>query len=265
MKRTIKKVIRMLSSPLRYIEQLYLNATGSKFECNTCRHKSNRFKSNSWHLYSVCPNCTSNVRQRLLAASLQYLDTFSIETLISHKRVLHFAPEPPLKKLIKEKARDYKTADFFAEGYAYDHIDYNLDISDMKAVPNASYDCVIACDVLEHVPDHIGGIREVHRILSTGGYCIFTVPQKDFLQSTFEDSAVTDPVERERVYGQRDHLRIYGDDFAEMMKAAGFSVTAVDEHYFSEDLRKLHVLAPPILSKHPLATNYRKVFFGRKL
>jgi SAM-dependent methyltransferase len=265
MKRTIKKALRIIRTPLVQLGQVYYNATGSKFECNTCNHKTNTFKSNPWHQYSVCPHCTSNVRQRLLAASLQYLEAFRFDTIISDKRVLHFAPEPPIRKLIKGKARDYKTADFFAEGYAYDHIDYNLDISSMQTIPNESFDCVIACDVLEHVPDHIGGIREVYRILSKGGCCIFTVPQKDFLKTTFEDGTVTDPDERERIYGQRDHLRIYGDDFVDMMQAAGFDVTAVDEHYFEEKLRTRHVLAPPVLSKHPLATNYRKVFFGRKV
>ena len=52
----------------------------------------------------------------------------------------------------------------------------------MKLLKNDFFDCVIACDVLEHVPKHISGIREVNRILKKGGYCIFTVPQKDNLK-----------------------------------------------------------------------------------
>jgi hypothetical protein len=57
---------------------------------------------------------------------------------------------------------------------------------------------------------------------------------------------------------------MYGDDFVDTLKSCGFEVTAVNETYFDEALVKKHVLFPPILSERPLATNYRKVFFGKK-
>jgi SAM-dependent methyltransferase len=188
-----------------------------------------------------------------------------MEKLIRGKRVLHFAPEGILTNLIKDQASTYETADFLTEGYAYDRIDHNIDISDMKEIGSGSFDCVIACDVLEHVPDHMKGIREMHRILADGGYCVLTVPQKDNLAITYEDLSITDPKEREKVFGQFDHLRIYGNDFVDMLEQSGFKVTVVNEGDFDMDLARKYVLFPPVLSTHPLATNYRKVFFGRKV
>jgi SAM-dependent methyltransferase len=259
---SVKKRAKIL---LLKIQQFYFHIAGSKVECNICNFKANKFNSGSWHLYCTCPLCSSMVRQRLLIASLTYLDELSFNRIINDKKVLHFAPEKSLRKLIQSKAKEYKTADFLAEGYAYDNIDYNIDISDMKALRSESFDCIIACDVLEHVTDHIGGMTEVYRVLNRDGYCILTVPQKDNLKKTFEDLSITDKKERERLFGQSDHLRIYGDDFTTMLQYVGFKVTAVDESFFDRDIVTRHVLFPPVLSKHPLATNYRKIFFGRKL
>jgi SAM-dependent methyltransferase len=251
--------------PFFRVQQFYFHIVGNKIECNICHYKANKFNNDNWHLYTACPNCSAGVRQRLLIASLTYIDNFSFDNIISNKKVLHFAPDRSFYKLIKGVAEEYKTADFLAEGYSYDKIDFNIDISDMKSIKNESFDCVIACDVLEHVPNHLGGIREVNRILKKGGYCIFTVPQKDNLKVTFEDLSITDKKEREKVFGQHDHLRIYGDDFISMLNESGFEATAVDESFFDKDMVNHYVLFPPILSKKQLATNYRKIFFGKKI
>src|SRR5207237_10588391 len=111
---------------------------------------------------------------------------------------------------------------------------------------------------------HIDGIKEVHRILNVDGFCIFTVPQKDNLKKTFEDFSVTEPKEREKIFGQFDHLRIYGDDFTDILTSCGFKVTAINEFSFDKNIAAKYVLFPPVLSANPLATNYRKVFFGQK-
>ncbi|ABG59800.1 class I SAM-dependent methyltransferase [Cytophaga hutchinsonii] len=265
MRKVLGLAKRIIKSTVVKLQQIYFQIFGSKVECNICHYKANKLNSDSWHAYCTCPNCSSGVRQRLLMASFTLLDRFNFHSIIDKKNVLHFAPEKALGALIQQRAKEYRTADFFAEGYSYKNIDYNIDISDMKTIQTETFDCVIACDVLEHVPDHIGGIREVYRILKNEGYCIFTVPQKDHLQVTFEDLSITDKKERERIFGQYDHLRIYGDDFTTILQNAGFEVTAVDEHFFDKHVAAHYVLFPPVLSQHPLATNYRKIFFGRKI
>jgi len=204
-------------------------------------------------------------RKRLIKLILvTELDEYSIDKSIRGKEVLHFAPEKVLGKLINSYAKKYKTADYLSEGYAYEKIDYNVDISNMKNIDDESFDCVIACDVLEHVPNHIYGIKEVYRILKNGGMCYFTVPQRDNLKITYEDLSITDPIEREKAFGQHDHLRIYGDDFSSFMESCGFKVTSIDESFFTDEVARRNVLFPPILSTKDNVTNFRKVFVGVK-
>ncbi len=169
MKINLRLIKTIIKRSLIELQQIYLNIVGSGVECNVCHYKAIKFNSDSWHRYSICPTCSSSVRQRLLVASLTFIDKFNFDRIIKDKTVLHFAPEKSIGKLIQGIAKEYKTADFLAEGYEYDELDYNIDISDMKSIQDETFDCVIACDVLEHVPDDKAGIREVYRILAKGG------------------------------------------------------------------------------------------------
>jgi SAM-dependent methyltransferase len=208
----------------------------------------------------------SQVRHRLLWAILTESEEGSIKKIIKSKNVLHFAPEKVITNLLKPFCATYKTEDLLAKGYlhSYSHIDYNMDISNMYQLMNEEFDCIIACDVLEHVVDDNKALKEIFRVLTKGGYCIFTVPQKDNLEVIYEDNLITDPEKRTECFGQFDHLRIYGNDFLDRMSARGFHSYQIDENIFTEKQRKKNVLRPPILLKHPLATNYRKFFIGYK-
>lgn len=199
------------------------------------------------------------MRHRLLFAAVSNIAALNIDALARNKRVLHFAPEAVVAELLVHRAGKYVTADFLKN-----NVDLRLDMSNMRRIADGSFDLVVACDVLEHVPDDSAALREVHRVLSTQGWAILTVPQKDHLPTKYEDPAMTTPEQRERAFGQYDHVRIYGDDFAKFVEIHGFSVTAVDEGSFDAGMVKRHVLSPPIRSGHPLATNFRKVFFARK-
>jgi SAM-dependent methyltransferase len=132
-------------------------------------------------------------------------------------------------------------------------------------VHDESFDIVIACDVLEHVPSDLAAMRELHRILRPGGTAILTVPQKDSPATTDEDSSVTDPAERERRFGQRDHVRMFGDDFLDRLAKTGFKPAIVSIELFPAEIAKRHVLHPPISNKNPLATNQRRIYFAKKL
>lgn len=258
-------MIKQTVKPIYFaLNQVYYTLFGHKVVCNICGLKRDKLKSDAWHLYSQCPRCYAYVRQRLLWAMLCTHKKFNADVLLRHKKVLHFAPENNLRSKIKALAATYTTADYLTEGYAYDAIDLITDISNMPEIDDNSYDTVIACDVLEHVPLHLEAMREVYRILKPQGYCIFTVPQKDNLQTTFEDNTITDPQERARVFGQFDHVRIYGNDFKDMLAAANFEVSIVDENDFDAVQAQKNVLFPPVLSDNPLATNYRKIFIGYK-
>lgn len=232
--------------------------------CNICGWEGDALASDEWHPYTECPSCRSQVRQRLFWALVHHGRRFEFDALFVGKRVLHFAPEEAIGRRLRSVCAQYQTADGLASGYRYAAIDLALDISRMPEVASQSLDCVIAFDVLEHVPDHLGALAELYRVLAPGGCCILAVPQKDDAPTTLEDPSVTDPAERRRRYGQEDHVRIYGHDFPQLVASAGFRVTTLAEDVLDPELVRRHVLAPPISSAHPLATNHRKIFFGEK-
>ncbi|UCG33966.1 MAG: methyltransferase domain-containing protein [Phycisphaerales bacterium] len=233
-------------------------ATGT-VECNICHWQGNEFQNESGHPQALCPNCRSEARHRLLMAALANLDTVGFANLVQDRRVLHFAPERVLANFLRARADEYRSADF-----ARRDVDLRLDISHMPEVADESFDLVVACDALERVEYDRGAMREIHRILSPRGWTIITVPQKDNPATVFVDPSVTKPEDRERMFGRHDHRRIYGDDFPEILSEAGFDVTAISEQSLPEDMVRRHVLFPPVLSARPLATNHRKLFFGRK-
>lgn len=246
------------------LKTYYSSITGANVSCNICGWQGRDFAGKGWHPHTACPNCGSVVRHRLFFAATTKLDAVNYHSFIKGKKILHFAPDACLKPFLRAQAAQYVTTDFLAEGYNYGDIDLNLDVSAMPTVEDASFDGLLAFDVLEHVPDHRRALEEIYRVLSPGGMCVLTVPQQDGLVETLEDPAISSPEERKRRYGQSDHLRIYGSDFKEMMEEAGFRVVIVDEQSFDEESVKSHVLFPPILSPDPLATNHRKVYFGLK-
>ena len=250
-KRVAKKSISVFKSTLLSFPR--------KVQCNICGWTGRRFLSDPWHKYVNCLRCHSGIRQRLFFAAMQNLDDLSFDVLFRNKSVLHFAPEKFISSHIQDRAAYYNTAD-----YERSDCDFKSDMSNMPEVKDESFDVVMAFDVLEHVPDYQKALKEVHRILSPKGSAVLTVPQKDGLDKTYQDPDIVTPEDKMKHFGQQDHLRIFGDDFQGNVEKKGFMVTAVDESFFSEEMGIRHVLFPPLLSKHPLATNYRKVFFCQK-
>lgn len=254
-------VISIVNAP----KQTFLKLFDIGYLCNVCDLYSLKFESDNWHLYTLCPHCKCQVRHRLFWATINKVPDFHIDKIIRGKRVLHFSPYYHVSLKLRKIAAKYTTADYLDGGYNFSNIDLDIDISDMKIIKSGSYDCLLAFDVLEHVPDHFKALDEINRVLKIGGYCILIVPQKDGLQTTIDDPSITDPAEREEKYGRSDHLRMYGLDFKNMIEERGFTVDIVDEKFFSSKELKKQVLFPPILSDHPNATNYRKVYFGKKV
>lgn len=235
---------------------------GSTVECNICHWQGSRFTDDPWHVETVCPNCGSQVRHRMLVALLDgksVLPDVDEKKLLHGKKILHFAPERQLRDRIKKAAQIYVTTD-----YDRGDVDLKLDMSAMPSVTDGSFDVVIACDVLEHVPDDRAAMRELHRILKPNGLAIITAPQKDSPATTDEDPSITTPEGRLQHFGQNDHLRIFGDDLKDRLEKAGFSISVIDASAFSENAIARFVLMPPIRSPHPLATNHRRFYLAKK-
>ena len=136
--------------------------------------------------------------------------------------MLHVAPEQPYLKRFKSlKNLDYTTADLDSP-----IADIHLDVMKMD-IPDNTYDVVICNHVLEHVKDANVAMREILRVLKPGGWAILLVPIRMDVD-TNEDPSVTDPKERQRLYGQYDHVRQFGRDYTDYIAKAGFTPFADD-------------------------------------
>ncbi|MCK4829065.1 methyltransferase domain-containing protein [bacterium] len=88
-----------------------------------------------------------------------------------------------------------------------------------------TFDAIVCNHVLEHIPDDKKAVKELFRVLKPGGWASIQVPIKGDI--TREDLSINDPEERFRLYGQEDHVRYYGRDFADRLKKAGFEVLLI--------------------------------------
>ncbi|MDQ2976130.1 MAG: class I SAM-dependent methyltransferase [Acidobacteriota bacterium] len=241
------------------MRRMLWNLRGNAVQCPACEWHGSHFLEDLWHEGTICPKCQSDTRHRLLLASFQYLPEFSTNSFLAGKNILHVAPELQISHNLNKITRKYVTADLQRSD-----VDIKIDITRMPSIASESFDIVIACDVLEHVYEDSAVLAEFYRVLRKDGTAILTVPQSDHAATTYEDKSITSPQEREKAFGQWDHLRIYGADFVDRVRAAGFKPHVVDEDSFDESVVERLVLRPPQLSSHPLATNYRRVFFCRK-
>ncbi len=134
-------------------------------------------------------------------------------------RVLHFAPEECLVRRLRSiPSIEYVTCDLYKQD-----VDRCIDITAI-ALPDAWCDVVLCSHVLEHVLEDVGAMRELLRITRPNGRVLIQVPMDAKAAATFEDATVVSEADRLRVFGQRDHVRIYGRDFPQRLRTAGFEV-----------------------------------------
>ena len=157
-----------------------------------------------------CPKCGSAERYRLFAL---WLDRHGGG--LRAARALHFAPEKGLAKLLKTRVGSYQSADI-TPGRA----DLVRNIESI-AEADASFDCVVCSHVLEHVDDR-KALAEVYRVLKPKGIALIMLPVIEGWSKTYENATVVTPEDRMRHYGQSDHVRYYGADIRDRIRAAGF-------------------------------------------
>lgn len=190
---------------------------GKNYYCPICEHSFRKFLpyGNKGTDNRLCPSCLSLERHRLLWLFLKNKTSFFVENY----SVLHIAPEQPfIKRFKKLKNLHYITADLESP-----IADVKMDIQAMP-FQNNQFDIVICNHVLEHIPDDSKALHEIYRVLKPGGFAILQVPidyKRDF---TFEDPSITSRKEREKIFGQYDHLRVYGKDYPKKLETVGFRV-----------------------------------------
>lgn len=188
----------------------------------------------------LSPSTLSLERHRLLWLFLKQKTEFFRSTL----KVLHFAPEQAFYKRFKNlKNLHYTTTDL------------NSPLSDVKAdicnlpFKDNTYDVILCNHVLEHIPDDLKAMQELYRVLKSGGWGIFQIPQDLNREHTFEDNSITDRKERAKIFGQYDHVRIYGRDYFDKLRKVGFDVEEVNftKNLTQEEIDRYRLAANEII------------------
>jgi len=189
---------------------------------------------------ALSPSTLSLERHRLLWL---YLIN---ETVLFEKKIklLHFAPEQAFYKRFKK-----------LNNIQYDSIDINSPLAKIKAdicdlpIKDNTYDFILCNHVLEHVLDDNKAMSELYRVLKKGGTGIFQVPIDMNRKKTFQDDSITDKLERNKIFGQYDHVRVYGKDYFNKLENTGFKVQQIDysKEFSNEEILKYSIIKGEVI------------------
>lgn len=180
-----------------------------------------------------CHNCGSLERHRLIFIYIN--EKFNLFNNSSKDKIklLHFAPEKIFYDIFSDNnGIEYTACDLFPEKYQYNG-KTEITKADITKIPfeDNSFDFIICSHVLEHIPNDRLAMSELYRVLSKNGNSILQVPIDYTREQTYEDQNITSPEERLKVFGQDDHVRIYGKDYKTRLKDSGFIVN--EDNYIS--------------------------------
>ena len=234
MKHLIKLILNLIPRPLLQrvaewivpvVGLLYL---GKGKQCPLCGCQRRKFLPYGYvtsRENALCPNCLSLERHRLLWLWLLRESDIG-RGAMALPRLLHIAPEVALmrkfKKMYAREAERYVTADLESP-----LADMHFDVQQIP-LEDESFDAIICNHIMEHVEDDRKALKELYRIMRRGGWGVILSPVDLEREKTFEDDSITDRAERTRIFGQYDHRRIYGRDYAERLREAGFEVYDID-------------------------------------
>lgn len=241
MKSKIKEIIPFsLGKKLRGIWQRTMSIYyyGHKYECPFCGNTFRKLLAGGFDLSviiekeiigagrrdnCVCPRCYSTDRDRLIHFYLKNSSPIFDQNL----DLLHIAPSGGLKALLSTlKNINYQSGVKYHEGFYYSKDISMIDVTKLS-FNDESFDVILCNHVLEHIHDDRKAMSELFRVLKPGGWAILQVPISNILDVTYENSAITDPKDRENHFGQFDHVRIYGKDYVKRLNASGFRVKEI--------------------------------------
>lgn len=220
-----------LSYPFKKIAPILYK--GDNVECPVCERSFRKFLSygsDVAHRENVlCPYDLTLERHRLMWL---YLKDHSNFLTADKLEVLHIAPEQCFHKRFKEQANlNYLTGDLFSP-----LADMHFDLHSIPLEDNR-FDVVFCNHVLEHVDDANQCMSELYRVMKPGGWGIFQVPIDFSRDVTYEDASIVTPEDREIHYWQKDHVRLFGKDYPEWLRKAGFQVEEfIQQSNYSENL-----------------------------
>jgi SAM-dependent methyltransferase len=241
MKSIISFVIRYIPRKyLQLVSHIFLRVlaifySGNNVTCNVCDSQFRKFLpyGRKARENALCPNCLALERHRLMWLFLQQETNFFSAPL----KVLHIAPELCfIKRMEALPNLEYITGDIESPLATV-----KMDVHQIPFEDN-TFDVIFCNHVMEHVDDDILACKEINRVLKPEGWGIIQSPVYD-LPTTIEDKTISDPAERERLFGQRDHVRKYGQDYSSRLSKSGLKV---EEKLFVQNL------ASATIAKHAL-------------
>jgi len=167
---------------------------------------------------ALCPGTFSLERHRLLWLYLKKETDF----FNSNNKILHFAPEQCFHKFFKSFFKNYTTTDLNSP-----IVDIKADICNLPFNDN-SFDYILCNHVLEHIYDDEKAMKEIYRVLNKNGIAILQVPIDINSNLTREGRDIDNKQDRNKLFGQYDHLRMYGLDYFKKLKKVGFKVKNID-------------------------------------
>ncbi|MEQ8473678.1 MAG: class I SAM-dependent methyltransferase [Marinoscillum sp.] len=224
MKRIVSFLLRKV--PRKYLQLVSHHAlrvmalfyTGNNVECPVCESTFRKFlpygrKSRE---NALCPNCLALERHRLIWLYLREKTDF----FTTNRKMLHIAPE----LCFMDRFEALENLDYITGDIESPLAKVKMDIHDIPFDEN-SFDVIFCNHVLEHVDDDIRAMQEMRRVLKPGGWAILQVPFfYPLKKETYEDKSITSPGEREKAFGQDDHVRMYGEDYGKRLASSGFHV-----------------------------------------
>lgn len=168
-----------------------------------------------------CPGCGSLERHRLQALLLPALIRH-FDAAAPGKLIVDVAPARGVDLALNRLSNPRRVRMDFDP--AADRREVNVQASVM-AMPfqDGAIDVLLCSHVLEHVSDDITAMAEIARVLTEGGVGLVVVPLRG--TRTDEDPQAS-PQERIARFGQADHVRYYGRDFDDRLRAAGLQITS---------------------------------------
>ncbi|MEP2774230.1 MAG: methyltransferase domain-containing protein [Fulvivirga sp.] len=246
-RRVPRKYLQLVSKPALKMLGLFLR--GNNVTCpiiNKSYRKFLPYGRINPRENALCPDSLSLERHRLLWLYLKERTNFFEEKL----HFLHVAPEQCFMKPFEKQHKD---------GYITGDIESPLAKvkMDIHQIPfdNDTFDVAMCNHVMEHVDNDIIAMKELYRVLKPGGWAIMQVPFfSPVPDTTFEDASIKSPEAREQAYGQDDHVRLYGKDYPDRIRSAGFEV--VEDDF-------VHTIPADLVERYALPKN-EIIYFCRK-
>lgn len=252
MKRMVKFILNRVPRPILQkiagwaVPVAGLAYAGRGVQCPVCGARYRKFMPYGYvetRPNALCPRCLALERHRLLWLWLER----ETDVLTAAPKLLHIAPEVCLMRRFEKIYTDGNREDYVTADLESPLAKVKMDVQAIP-FPDNAFDVIFCNHILEHVDDDRLAMREMYRVMRKGGWGVMLSPVDESREKTFEDDSITDPEERTRIFGQYDHRRIYGRDYADRLRVAGFEVEETD--YFAAlppEERKLYGLRREIL------------------